>query len=280
MEEFPDLLGKTLISKITKAMEIQAIGAMRRNGTNGDNLVTGYTNPGIMRALTVGWVGAKTNNKTYIDFANKSGDDITALFKAGSNVFTEYNAPTYYGIDIWALAAAIKYGPKDQSMTKNAPFLLTELWKDIGEHYNAFLGNVAGPYDRANSRDLTQDSAVLPLWVWGLMGYSKAPEPNKRQANLEYDAAEAASMAIVMDTVAKYVPNEVMSELKSFGTARTITKVIRDDLETNKSRIATSYVSKTLMIGGFESNETEIRSKQHVPAIVHWVSCAISFDWI
>jgi len=112
------------------------------------------------------------------------------------------------------------------------------------------------------------------------MGYSKAPEPNKRQANLEYDAAEAASMAIVMDTVAKYVPNEVMSELKSFGTARTITKVIRDDLETNKSRIATSYVSKTLMIGGFESNETEIRSKQHVPAIVHWVSCAISFDWI
>lgn len=275
VEEFSDLIGDALVQKIVKALEIQAVGAMRRNGTNGDNLITGYTNPGIMRAVTVGWVGAKTKNSTLINFANHAADDILKLFKAGTNVFSEYNAPTYYGIDVWALAASIKYGPKDQSMTKSSPFLLTELWKDIGEHYNAFLGNVAGPYDRANSRDLTHDSAVLPLWLWGILGYSKAPEPNQRQANLEYDAAEGASLAIVMSVVAEHIPESVLSSLKKFGEERQISKTIRESLDTQDIRIATSWVSKSLMIGGIEANETIVRSKQHVPAIVHWVSLSL-----
>jgi hypothetical protein len=248
VEEFSQLIGNDLVQKIVKALEIQAVGAMRRNGTNGDNLVTGYTNPAIMRALTVGWVGARTKNQTLIDFANKSGSDILKLFNAGSKVFSEYNAPTYYGIDIWALAASIKYGPKDQSMTKNAPYLLTELWNDIGEHYNAYLGNLAGPYDRANSRDLPHDSAVLPLWFWGLLGYANAPEPNKRQANLEYDAAEAASMAIVVDVVAQHLPNSVLNSLKKFGQERQVSKTIRESLDTDHIRVATSWLSKSLML--------------------------------
>lgn len=272
MEEFSHLIGNDLVQKIVKALEIQAVGAMRRDGTNGDNLVTGYTNPAIMRVLTVGWVGARTKNQTFIDFANKSSADILKLFNAGTKVFSEYNAPTYYGIDIWALAACIKYGPKDQHMTKNAGYLLTELWNDIGEHYNAYLGNSAGPYDRANSRDLTFDSAVLPLWFWGLLGYKNAPEPNKRQANLEYDAAEAASMAIVMDVVAQHISNSALDSLKKFGKERLVSKTIRESLDTDHVRVATSWVSKSLMIGAMEANETVVRSKQHVPAIVHWVS--------
>ena len=63
VEEFGHLIGEDLVKEIDKAMEIQAIGAMRRNGTNGDNLVTGYTNPALMRALTVGWIGARKCKK-------------------------------------------------------------------------------------------------------------------------------------------------------------------------------------------------------------------------
>lgn len=48
-------------------------------------------------------------------------------------------------MDIWALAGAIKYGPKNATMTKNAKVILTDLWKDIADHYNPYLARMAGP---------------------------------------------------------------------------------------------------------------------------------------
>jgi hypothetical protein len=84
--------------------------------------------------------------QTFIDYANEQGDAILELFKStDSNVLSEYNAPTYYGMDTWALAGAFKYGPKNATMTKNSRFMLTELWADIAAHYNPYLGNMVGP---------------------------------------------------------------------------------------------------------------------------------------
>jgi hypothetical protein len=273
LEEFPHLIDSDLTKKIIKALEIQAVGAMRRNGTFPDNLIDGYSNPSLMRAVAVGWIGARTNNKTFIDFANEKGTIITELFKLSDNTFSEYKALTYWGIDIFALAASIKYGPKTQTLTKNAPFLMTKLWEDIAGSYNPYLGNFVGPYDRANSRDLTQHSAVLPLWFWGLFGYTKAAEPNKGEGDLEYDAAEAASMALVMSTVEKYIPSKLVKTLTTAPTTdHTVYKTVRDSIDTEDTRIATSWLSKPLMVGGMEVNETTARSKQFVPAIVHWAS--------
>jgi hypothetical protein len=275
VEEFSHLIGKDLVEKIVHALEVQAVGAMRRNGTDGDNLVTAYTNPALMRSLTVGWIGARTNNQTLIEFANTQASDIYELFTAGSNTFGEYNAPSYYGIDIWALAASIKYGPKSQFLTKKAPWLLQELWKDIADHYNAYLGNLAGPYDRANARDLTQDSAILPLWFWGLFGLENAAEPNQRQVNLEYDLAEGASMALVLSDVARTIPASTREPLlKDPSSGRVFRKTIRENLNGTGTRFATSWVSKSLMAGGVEQYESTVRSQQFVPAIVHWASDA------
>jgi hypothetical protein len=278
VEEFSDLIGTDLVDKICQALEIQAVGAMRRNGTvDGDNLVTAYTNPGLMRAFTVGWIGARTNNQTLIDFANSHASDIYQVFTAGSDVFGEFNAPTYYGIDVWALAASIKYGRPGQFLTTKAPFMLQALWKDVTESYNAYLGNMAGPYDRANARDMTQDSAALALWFWGLVGSDKAPCPNLRQANLEYDAAEGASMALVMSTVVDNIPASILESLtKAPEEQRVINKEIHENLNGSGTRFSTSWISKSgsVMAGGIEQNETTVRSQQFVPAIVHWASDA------
>jgi hypothetical protein len=275
VEEFSNLIGKDLVDKIVHALEVQAVGAMRRNGTDGDNLVAAYTNPGLMRALTVGWIGARINNQTLIQFANIQASDIYELFTAGSNTFGEYNAPSYYGIDVWALATSIKYGPKNQFLTQKASWLLRQLWKDIADHYNAYLGNLAGPYDRANARDLTQDSAVLPLWFWGLFGIESAAEPNPRQVNLEYDLAEGASMALVMSTVARTIPSSIQELLTKAPTSeRVLKKMIRGNLNGTGTRFATSWVSKSLMAGGIEQYESTVRAQQFVPAIVHWASDA------
>lgn len=49
---------------------------MRRSGTHpeDENLTIAYSSLALMRAWYVGWVGARRNNQTFIDFANTQGD--------------------------------------------------------------------------------------------------------------------------------------------------------------------------------------------------------------
>jgi len=106
--EFESLLDKNLVKQIETSISYAAVGAMRRNGTfpAGDNLIVGYTNPQLMGIHTIGWIGDRLKNQTFIDFANKMGNEVFELFTAnGSNTFTEYvlSAPKFSRLDavVW-----------------------------------------------------------------------------------------------------------------------------------------------------------------------------------
>lgn len=251
---------------------------MRRNGTypEDDNLVLAYSNPSLMRCLTVGWIGARRNNSTFTAFANEQGALLLELFKAnGSNTLGEYNAPTYYGMDIWALVANIAYGPANATMTANAEYILTELWKDIAAHYNPYLRNLAGPYDRAYTRDMTVHSAVLSLWWWGIFGHEFGGQTPLGDVDLLYDVAQGAALAQVMDTAARYISNETAAALKATGRwtgSRLLNKTIRTSLDTDVLRVATSFISAEVMVGAVTIAEEVNRGAQFVPAIVHWAA--------
>ena len=64
VEEFSDLLGDSLVARIEHSLEIAAVGSMRRNGSypEGDNLTPAYSNPALMRAWFVSWIGERRNN--------------------------------------------------------------------------------------------------------------------------------------------------------------------------------------------------------------------------
>lgn len=165
--EFGDLIGPELVSGIEITMIHDAVGTMRRNGSflEGDNLILAYTNPRYMRALNVGWIRSRLNNQTFINFGNEQGIELYELFtKNGANTLGEYNAPTYYAMDVWALGAMAKYGPKNATFTKHFKTIMAAVWEDIAEHYNPYLGNIAGPYDRAYTRDITTHDAVLSMF--------------------------------------------------------------------------------------------------------------------
>lgn len=282
VELYADLLGNDLVSRIEDAVEMAAVGGMRRNGSypDGDNLILGYTNPQYMRCLLVGWIGARRNNQTMVDFANTHGDALVALFRAnGSNTLGEYNAPTYYGMDIWALAANIAYGPAAASLTTHAAAILAELWDDIAAHYNPYLRNLVGPYDRAYTRDMTMHSAVLSLWWWGLWGRGTGGQAPLGDADLLYDAAQGAALALVMDTAAQHVSAETAAALTATGAwtgSRRLRRTIRGDLTGEEAasawRVATSWVSAAVMMGAETTGDTANRGGQFVPAIVHWAS--------
>ncbi|KAH6633635.1 hypothetical protein C7974DRAFT_175649 [Boeremia exigua] len=275
VEEFGHLLDSDMVTRIEDSLEIAAVGGMRRNGTfpEGDNLTLGYSNPSMMRALVVGWIGARRNNSEFIDFANDQGTKLLQLFQLnGANTLSEYNAPNYYGIDNWALGAQLKYGPKDQTFTANANVILEELWRDFEQHYNGYLGQVVGPYDRAYTRDLVKHSSILPMFFWGMFGHQYGPQPYKLEGDLLFDIAQGAAVALIIETVKAVIPIDVQEKLKGtfVGPPRHLNKTVYDDLEGKHSRIATSWVSHDLMIGGQQLDEEKNRGDQFVPAIVHW----------
>lgn len=282
MELYSDLVGDELVGRIEDALEVAAVGAMRRNGSypDGDNLILGYTNPQLMRCLTVGWVGARRANQTLVDWADEKGAALWALFEAGSGgegTLGEYNAPTYYGMDVWALVANAAYGPAGATMTRRAGGMLTALWRDVADHYNPYLRNLAGPYDRAYTRDMTTHSSVLSLWWWGLWGRGYGGQAPLGDPDLLYDAAQGAALALVMDTAARYVTNETAAALQQRGKwagTRFLNKTIRGDLSSDSGawRVATSWLSAEVMIGAESTGDTTNRGAQFVPAIVHWAS--------
>lgn len=277
VEEFEHLLPRSLITRIENALEAAAIGGMRRNGTfpEDDNLILGYSNPAIMRALTTGWIGKRKKNKVLTDFATEQGKDLYKLFKHDQNALAEYNAPNYYGIDIWALAANIAYGPADAPMTKYAKVMLRELWDDIAAHYNPYLGNLVGPYDRAYSRDATTHSQILSMIVWGVYGRGHFGQPPLGEADLLYDIAQGAALALVMDVIAPTISKDAKSIITAKGKwkgSRFIKKTIYEDLTSENARVVTSWLTSEVMIGGQTVDETKNRGNQYVPAIVQWAA--------
>lgn len=258
---------------------------MRRNGTfpEDDNLTLGYSNPAMMRALVVGWIGARRNNSTYINFANDQGAKLLQLFQLnGANTLSEYNAPTYYGIDSWALGAQLKYGPPNSTMTASAKVILQEMWTDLADHYNPYLGNMVGPYDRAYTRDMTQQSSVLSLFFWGMFGHAYGPQPPKTETALLYDISQGAAISLILSTMQPLIPASVQNVLKSRTldhAPRLVRKTIHDSLDPSHApRLATSWLSAPLMIGAQSLNESKNRGDQFVPAIVHWAGEAPSSD--
>jgi hypothetical protein len=272
--EFEHLLDPQLVKDLEASLTLAAIGEMRRDGTPPDNLILGYTNPQLMGTMMIGWLGHRLNNQTFIDFANTKGTELYQLFTAnGSNTLTEYNCPTYYGEDVFALASAIKYGPKSTTLTQHATYMLSHLWEDIADHYNPYLGNMAGPYDRAYARDMPTKSAILGQFWWGMFGYEKAPVPWKGNDDFRYDLAQGPSLALLMSTVRNVITPEIKKKLFTPLTSeRLLKKTIREDLATDVLRYADSWMSNELMIGGQTLAEEVNRGKQFTPAIVHWAS--------
>ncbi|CAN8096175.1 unnamed protein product [Discula destructiva] len=278
---YPSLLGPSLTTRIETALEAAAVGAMRRNGTfpAGDNLTPAYSNPALMRCLVVGWIGARRGNTTLTAWADAQGTTLLDLFRNGnasSDTLGEYNAPTYYGMDIWALAAHIAYGPANTTMTAGAGSVLRALWDDVAAHYNSYLRNLSGPYDRAYTRDMNMHSAVLSLWWWGLWGREIGGQPLLGEADLLYDVAQGAALSLLMETVAKYVSPSTATALAATGQwtgSRLVTKTIRSSPNTATVRTATSWLSANVMVGAMsDASDAVNRGAQFVPAIVHWAS--------
>ncbi len=235
--------------------------ALAVDGEPPDRVSPSYANIALMKAWLDAWSGRE-------EIADDFAQDIAACFNE-HGAFLEYNSPTYYGIDLFALAL---WRTSTETLAKLGAEMEEALWRDIARFYHAGLRNVCGPYDRAYGMDMTSHATPLGLWIWSVVGAELAPFPDvSRHFSHPHDFCFAPCVAAFETDV----PDDALPHLTAFRGERTIEQTITKD----PPRVATAWLADDVMFGAQTGPASGIGWLQHHHATIHWRRDDGSIGW-
>jgi hypothetical protein len=208
----------------------------------------------------------------WFDQGEHMAREVYRLFKQ-HDAFAEYNSPTYYGVDVYALALWRSYPNISPLLAKLGAEMEALLWKDIVQFYHAGLRNLAGPYDRSYGMDMQRYVALIGEWIWPITGKELAPFPDPTGV---FDHQGDMGFVPLIIALGTQIPPEAVPHLLTFQGERQIERVISD----SPRRVATAWLGENIMLGGEFTSRTAPQSGQLHPATVHWKVGADQIGWI
>jgi hypothetical protein len=216
-----------------------------------DRVPPTYSNIALMKAWLDAWSGRTTE-------ADEFAREIHSHYNE-HGAFLEYNSPTYYGIDLCALAL---WRNSTDTLTELGAELEKSLWRDIARFYHAGLLNVCGPYDRSYGMDMTRYTTPLGLWIWAEVGRARAPFPD---ASKPFDHPHDMGFGPLVAALGPRIPEDVVADLESFSGERYVEQTITGD----PLRVATAWLGDDVMIGAQTGPASGIGWQQHHHATLH-----------
>ncbi len=253
--EYQALLPPDLVRRIDLALRCAIAGTLERN------VPASYTNIALMTAFLLQFGAVRFNQPEWTATAERLAAEIVARFRV-NGAFDEYNSPTYYGIDLYALALWRSYAASALLRDAGAE-IEAALWRDIAHYYHAGMRNVAGPYDRSYGMDLRRYVACLGMWIWLATGYEHAPFPD---LTAPLDHGWDFAVAPVFALVGLRMPEDARAHFLAFRGQRQVERVIANE----PRRVATAWVGAKVMLGGEDSGGTHCVNQQFHPATLHW----------
>lgn len=257
--DLPEALQAEMWTAIQKAAE----GAYTRN------IDPAYSNIALMSALLLDHAGKHFGKTEWRERAEGLAHHIYALFEPNA-CFWEYNSPTYYGVDLYALSLWRDYG-LTESFTSLGTKMEAALWQDIALFYHADLKNLCGPYDRSYGMDLTQYAGLVGLYIALVVPTEKAPLPDASKA---FDHEHDYMFGPLAAYLGTQVPEDVLPHLSSFQGARQLERSIE------ANRVATAFLTEGLMLGGETLHPSRLPNEQFHAATVHWQLQDGSVAWM
>ncbi len=178
--------------------------------------------------------------------------------------FAEYNSPTYYGINFFALGLWQNFS---QDLGQMGEEINRALWSDLSRYYHAGMKNLCGPWSRAYGMDMQHYVAAVGLWIWAATNREVAPFPaTTRQLMHAHDFCLGPLAALS----AVAIPDSVRPNFFRFEDTRQISQQIA----TAPARQADAYLAPDIMIG-LESSARSFRGgDQYHPLTIHWLGPA------
>jgi hypothetical protein len=263
LAEYDELLPNDLQQKMRHAIHLASQGAYARK------VRAEYTNISLMSAFLLDYAGRQFDIPEWQAYALEQAHKIQSLFSE-YQTFYEYNSPTYYGVDLYALALWRKYGATDDYRTIGAT-LEAELWRDIAQFYHADMYNVCGPYDRSYGMDMRDYVAVVGLWIAAVLPPTAAPLPN---VDVLFNHSGDFFFVPLIALVDVQMPDDVRTHFTTFQGERYLERTIEPN------RTAQAWLSQQLMLGASSDQVNAARSDQYHPATAHWLTSNHTVGWI
>ncbi|CAA9216099.1 MAG: hypothetical protein AVDCRST_MAG77-208 [uncultured Chloroflexi bacterium] len=265
LEDFPDALPAELLAGMEHSLRLAAEGTLQRNVT------PAYTNIALMSAFLLRYCGDRFGNPAWIEAAEKLAEGVYALYQV-DQTFPEYNSPTYYGVNLFALALWRSYSASPV-LRRTGEEMEAGCWRDVARFYHAGLRNLCGPFDRSYGMDMTRYAAIVGMWIWASVGEERAPFPDWRR---EFGHTNDFCMAPTVAHVGARVPDDVLPHLLAFRGERQVERVIATD----PRRVATAWLSERLIAGAEDAGGSKKPSYQYHPATAHWRCPDGSVGWL
>lgn len=276
LSDYKDRLSDEAITILEETMYLLAKGDQYRvGGVDSDNLYPAYSNPWMMRCILQSFAGSYLNNANMTQTGEKWGKEIYDLFKE-YNTFSEFNSPTYTGVDMFGLGVWLRYAPSNSSLPAYAEEMFVNLMDLTKQLYNANLKNFAGPFDRSYGFDMNQYYAITASTVWALVGRKYAPMPVQISGMFHTaDFGISHLLALGMPQIEPLITEEVKEVFKTYPGPHNFTRQAYsppfDTYPRNISVWSYDYMhigAETIMedkIGGPATSSTAYN-----PAVIQW----------
>jgi hypothetical protein len=263
--EYEPRLPGDLVRRIDVALRRAIAGTLERD------VPASYTNIALMTAFLLQFGAARFGEPAWTSTAERLAAQILDRFRV-NGAFDEYNSPTYYGIDLYALALWRSYASSALLRQAGAE-IEAALWRDIAQFYHAGMRNVAGPYDRSYGMDMRRYVACLGMWIWLATGYERAPFPD---LSIPLQHSWDFAVAPVFALVGLSMPEDARSHFLAFQGERLVARMIAAD----PRRVATAWVGARVMLGAEDTSGSRRGDEQFHPATIHWLIDDRTVGWI
>ncbi len=249
-----DDIDAALIDRMVRAIERAC------RGEPDGRIPVSYSNPALMPAWLDAWCGRRTGDSQLISRGVAFARAIVEEFDR-FGAFDEFNSPTYYGIDLYALALWRTFSPDPFFATEGAR-LEAAVWRSTGDWYHAGLRNWVGPYTRSYGPDATRTLAKLSLWVWAVCGRELAPLPHLGARTVDH--CHDLTAGPVIARLAQRPADDVCRAFASFSGPRRLTQDLAH------GRHLEAVLHDDLMLGAESSHHDWGGWSQFMPAVAHW----------
>jgi hypothetical protein len=254
LEDFGDRLDARVVASVEASIGLACAG--EPDG----RIPSSYSNPALMRAWLDGWYGRRSGDAQLLGRGRAFAQEIVAAFDR-FGAFDEFNSPTYYGIDLYALRLWRTF-PPDPYFATHGERLENDVWRGAGDFYNANLRNFCGPFTRSYHPDATRSVTMFSLWVWALLGRERAPLPPLEALVVDHghDLMAGPIFARLADQPVGYD----LADFRAFGATREVTQALA------RGRRVSAWIGPELMIGAESSGVDWGGWPQFMPATAHW----------
>lgn len=265
--EYPARIPTPLQERMYHAIDAAVLGEMHDG-----RLVPSYSNIALMYGALWDFAAVHDHNAEWLAQSTAWTNEVYRLFQQYRS-FNEFNAPTYYGVDLYGLALWREYGSTPH-MREIGRDMEAGLWTDIADFYQPNLRNIAGPYDRSYGMDMTQYVTPSGVWMRSVLSADKAPLPE--HPTLKTFQVADLWFAPQVTLLGTHVPEAALAKIRKFEGPHFINRTI------DSQRTATTWVGDNAIWGGeFTSRTKDTGNKtQFHPATAQWRMPSGQIGWM